>query len=81
MENKSDLAASHIEMEEVIKKLRDAGYGELIDCLLDNEKDCYTKRGRLNKSSTCRKLKWNSKKLEDELECMREILKIDFDVE
>jgi hypothetical protein len=68
-------------MQEVIQKLRDAGYGELVECLLDNEKDCYTKKGRLNKSGTCRKLKWKSKKLEDALNCMREILKSEYDFE
>lgn len=73
--------ANAIEMQEVISKLRDAGYGELIDCLLDNEKDCYTKKGRLNKSSTCRKLNWKSKKLEDALRCMKDLLKDDFDIE
>ncbi len=70
-----------IEMQEVIQKLRDAGYGELVDCLLDNEKDCYTKKGRLNKSSTCRKLNWKSKKLEDALKSMKELLKMEFDLE
>jgi hypothetical protein len=70
-----------IEMQEVIQKLRDAGYGELVDCLLDNEKDCYTKKGRLNKSSTCRRLNWKSKKLEDALKCMKELLKTEFDLE
>lgn len=81
MSNNSSSPASSIEMQEVIKKLRDAGYGELIDCLLDNEKDCYTKKGRLNKSSTCRKLNWKSKKLEDALKCMKDLLKGDFDLE
>ncbi len=70
-----------IEMQEVISKLKDAGFGELIECLLDNEKDCYTKKGRLNKSSTCRKLGWKSKKLEDALKCMKELLKDDFDLD
>lgn len=70
-----------IEMQEVIQKLRDAGYGELVDCLLDNEKDCYTKKGRLNKSSTCRRLNWKSKKLEDALKCMKELLKTEFDLD
>jgi hypothetical protein len=68
-----------LEMLEVINKLREAGYSELVDCLLDNEKDCYTKKGRLNKSSTCRKLNWKGKKLEDALQHMREILKSEFD--
>lgn len=68
-----------IELQEIITKLRDAGYSELVDCLLDNEKDCYTKKGRLNKSSTCRRLNWKGKKLEDALQHMREILKSEFD--
>lgn len=68
-----------IEIQEIIEKLKDAGYGELVDCLLDNEKDCYTKKGRLNKSSTCRRLNWKGKKLEDALQHMRDILKSEFD--
>jgi len=68
-----------IEIQEIMDKLRKAGYSELIDCLLDNEKECYTKKGRLNKSSTCRRLNWKGKKLEDSLEHMRQILKEDFD--
>lgn len=70
-----------IEMQEVIQKLKNAGYGELVDCLLDNEKDCYTKKGRLNKSSTCRRLNWKSKKLEDALKCMKDLLKLEFDID
>lgn len=67
-----------IEMREIIQKLKENGYSELVECLLDNESDCYTKRGRLNKSATIRKLGWKSKQLEDALAAMREILKIDF---
>lgn len=79
---KSNSNPNHlIEMEEVINKLKESGYGELVDCLLDNEKDCYTKKGRLNKSSTCRRLSWKGKKLEDTLKEMREILKSDFDID
>lgn len=70
-----------IEMQEIIQKLRDSGYSELIDCLLDNEKECYTKKGRLNKSSTCRRLSWKSKKLEDALEEMKELLKLEYGIE
>lgn len=81
MSNNNIHPVNSIEMQEVIKKLKDAGYGELVDCLLDNEKDCYTKKGRLNKSSTCRRLNWKSKKLEDALKCMRDLLKGDFDIE
>lgn len=70
-----------LETQEIIQKLREAGYSELVDCLLDNEKDCYTKKGRLNKSSTCRRLNWKGKKLEDALEHMRVILKNEFDLD
>ena len=67
-----------IEMQEIIEKLCKNGYGELVECLLDNDNDCYTKRGRLNKSATIRKLGWKSKQLEDALEGMREILNGEF---
>lgn len=67
-----------IEMQEIIEKLRKNGYGELVECLLDNDNDCYTKRGRLNKSATIRKLGWKSKQLEDALEGMRELLNCEF---
>jgi hypothetical protein len=70
-----------IEMQEVIDKLKASGFSEIVDCLLDNEKDCYTKKGRLNKSSTCRKLNWKSKKLEDSLKQMKELLKLEFDID
>jgi len=70
-----------IEQQEVIQKLRDNGYSEIVDCLLENEKECYTKKGRLNKSSTCRKLDWKSKKLEDALKMMKELLKNEYGFE
>lgn len=69
-----------IETQEVIQKLKDAGYSELVECLMDNEKDCYTKKGRLNKSSTCRKLNWKGKKLEDALKQMKTLLCQEFDL-
>jgi thymidine phosphorylase len=70
-----------LEMQEIIQKLKDHGYGDLIECLLDFDKECYTKKGRLNKSSTCRQLEWKGKKLEDAFKHMKEILKDDFDFE
>jgi hypothetical protein len=69
-----------LEMQEIVEKLKQAGYTELIDCLLDNEKECYTKKGRLNKSSTCRKLNWKGKKLEDALKEMRLIIQPEYDL-
>lgn len=68
-----------LETQELIQKLIDKGYGDLIDCLLDNEQTCYTKRSRLNKSATSREMQkkdpsWKPKKLDDALLEMREIL-------
>lgn len=68
-------------MQEIIEKLRKNGYGELVECLLDDDNDCYTKRGRLNKSATIRKLGWKSKQLEDALEGMRVLLNGEFQFE
>lgn len=63
-----------LEVQELIDKLVANGYGDLIDCLLSNESSVYTKKGRLNKSSTCRQMNWKGKQLEDALKKMREIL-------
>lgn len=64
-----------LEQQELIQKLIDKGYGELIDALLMNENKTYTKKGRLNKSGACRVLGWKTKQLEDALAACREILK------
>lgn len=63
-----------LEQQELIQKLIDAGYGELIDALLMNENKAYTKKGRLNKCGACRILDWKTKQLEDALEACRQIL-------
>jgi len=70
---------SVIETQELIQKLVDRGHGNLVACLLDNEQTVYTKKGRLNKSSTCREMKWKGKQLEDALSEMREVLKVEMD--
>lgn len=57
-----------LEQQEIIQKLIDKGYGELIDTLLTNESQVYTKKGRLNKSGACRVLGWKTKELEDAIE-------------
>ena len=67
-----------IETREVIQKLIDNGHGDLISCLMDNEVECYTRKGRLNKSATCRATGLKNKELEDSLQAMRELLKEDF---
>jgi nucleoside-diphosphate-sugar epimerase len=66
---------SVIEIQEMIDKLVENGYGDLVECLLSNENKVYTKKGRLNKSSTCRELGWKGKQLEDALKEMKDILK------
>lgn len=66
-----------IEKQELIRKLIERGYAPLIEALLDNEKEVYTKKGRLNKSGACRVLGWKPKDLEQALEACRDILKND----
>ena len=70
-----------LEMQELIEKLIAKGYGDLIQTLLDNEAECYTKKARLNKSATIRKLGWKNKQLEDALAGMREVLSEEFGLE
>jgi hypothetical protein len=69
----------HLERQELIKKLVENGYGEIVQALLEDEKKVYTKKGRLNKSGACRRLNLKSKQLEDKLAEMRELLKKDMD--
>jgi nucleoside-diphosphate-sugar epimerase len=66
-----------IEKQELLQKLIDKGYGNLIDALLGNEREVYTKKGRLNKSGACRVLGWKPKELDEALAQCREILKRD----
>jgi hypothetical protein len=65
-----------LERQELIQKLIDRGYGQLIDVLLMD--DSYTKKGRLNKSAVCRKLGWKPKQLEDALKECKILLLSDF---
>jgi nucleoside-diphosphate-sugar epimerase len=67
-----------IEREELIVKLKENGFGGLVDILLSNESKVYTKKGRLNKSGACRVLGWKPKQLEDALEQCRLILEGEF---
>lgn len=63
-----------LERTELIQKLVDSGYGELVEALLYNEGKVYTKKGRLNKCGACRVLGWKTKMLEDALSECRRIL-------
>jgi hypothetical protein len=80
MDNKISIdPVRSLEMQEIINKLKEHGYEDLVECLMDNDADCYTKKGRLNKSATTRKMGWKSKQLEDALAGMRELLTEEFD--
>jgi hypothetical protein len=63
-----------LERGELIQKLVDSGYSELVEALLGNENKVYTKKGRLNKSGACRVLGWKPKQLEDSLAECKKIL-------
>jgi hypothetical protein len=63
-----------LEKQEQIQKLITSGYSELVETLLYNEHNVYTKKGRLNKSGACRELKWKTKQLEDALKECRKLL-------
>lgn len=67
-----------LEIQEIIEKLNKHGYGKIVDCLLSNESKCFTKKGRLNKSSTSKLLGIKSKVLEQKLFEMREVLAQEF---
>lgn len=68
-----------MERQELIEKLISNGYGDIVQILLENENKVYTKKGRLNKSGACRKLKLKTKQLEDKLLEMKNLLKNDLD--
>jgi hypothetical protein len=68
-----------IERQELIEKLIKNGYGDIVNILLENDNKVYTKKGRLNKSGACRKLKLKTKQLEDKLEEMKNLLKNELD--
>jgi hypothetical protein len=63
-----------VEINELIDKLKQHGCGELVEALLNNESDVYTKKGRLNKCGACRVMKCKTKQLEDLLEKARQII-------
>ena len=68
-----------LENQEMIDKLRKAGYGDIIDKLLNNDDEVYTKKARLNKSGACRVLDWKPKELDDIFAKWKEILKNELD--
>lgn len=63
-----------LENQELIQKLIDKGFGNLVDAFLLNDGKVYTKKGRLNKSGACRVLKCKPKDLEDAIKACQELL-------
>lgn len=63
-----------LERQEILQKIEEAGYKQIIETLLLNENKVYTKKGRLNKSGACRILKCKPKDLDDLLKKFREII-------
>lgn len=72
-------AFDQLENQELIQKLIDNGFGDLVDAFLLNDNKVYTKRGRLNKSGACRVLKCKPKDLEDAIKACQEILQVEMD--
>lgn len=64
----------HIENDELIQKLIDKGYQDIVDAFLSNDNKVYTKKGRLNKSGACRVLKCKPKDLEERIKECQDIL-------
>lgn len=68
-----------LENQELIQKLIDNGFKDLVDAFFLNDNKVYTKKGRLNKSGACRVLKCKPKDLEDAIQACKEILCVDID--
>lgn len=67
----------HFEREEIIRKLSEHGFGEMIKVFLENDEKIYTKKNRLNKSGACRSLGWKPKLLDEALERCKQLLEED----
>jgi len=70
---------SEIEIKELITKLIQNGHGDIVEAFLLNDRKCYTKKGRLNKSGACRVLDLKPKQLDDNFAIMRKLLEEDFE--
>lgn len=66
-----------LERDELIQKIEEAGYKQVIETLLMNESKVYTKKGRLNKSGACRILNMKPKELDALMQKFRDIIKTD----
>jgi hypothetical protein len=70
-----------IERREIIAKIIKAGYGNIVDAFLLNENECYTKKGRLNKSGACRVLGAKPKQLDDQFAELQRLLEGDLQLD
>jgi len=73
-------ATESVEIQELLQKLSDAGYNNLIDAFLSNENKVYTKKGRLNQSGACRVLGCKPKELRELLDKCKEVIGGDYDI-
>lgn len=78
MTNQPSSTFDQLENQELIQKLIDKGYGNIVDAFLLNDSKVYTKKGRLNKSGACRVLKCKPKDLEDAIKACQELLYKEF---
>ena len=81
MINYNNNSFSQLENQELIQKLIDSGYSNIVDAFLLNDQKVYTKKGRLNKSGACRVLKCKPKELEDAILACKELLRKEMDEE
>lgn len=72
-------ATAELERQELIQKIIDAGYGDVVETFLTNEQEVYTKRGRLNKSGACRILGCSAKDLDIAFQKLRVLLRKDWE--
>lgn len=74
MVNYNSNSFDQLENQELIQKLIDSGFGNIVDAFLLNDGKVYTKKGRLNKSGACRVLNCKPKELEDAIKACQELL-------
>lgn len=62
---------SRLEFDEIHSRIEALGWGPLLRMLMEKDSIAYTKNGRLNKSSICRKLNLTNKELDSALADIR----------
>ena len=67
-----------MENQELVDKLIEKGFQDIVDAFLSNDNKVYTKKGRLNKSGACRVLKCKPKDLEERIKLCQDLLDKEF---